>query len=249
MKKIILIATLAALSIIAPAQKVDIKSKGDDIRKVIASVFEQANQQYVLETGVRQSLYMSLEGISLEKAMQIIGDVAELSFNKREGIWYINTRRFAKMNKPSATPPTTHKETEAHKFGPISEPKKAEPKKIEPKKTEPIKMDPMKSEPITKTPTKIEAGKVTAPKSEPTKKFDMQARLTTKLQKTDIREVFAEFARQTGAKIEVTDTVPNYKIDAYMFNTSLKFALDRVCAAAGLKYETTSGKTVRISKA
>ena len=41
---------------------------------------------------------------------------------------------------------------------------------------------------------------------------------------------------QAGIAIEVDPTVPGYKLDAYLINTSLKYALDQVTEAAGLKY-------------
>jgi type II secretory pathway component GspD/PulD (secretin) len=80
-----------------------------------------------------------------------------------------------------------------------------------------------------------------------TSQANLSAKLSTRLQKTDIRDVFDEFSRQTKVEIVVDASVPNYKIDAYMFNTSLRFALDRVCKAAGLTY-TVAGKMIQITK-
>ncbi|HVT11898.1 MAG TPA: hypothetical protein VHE55_06500 [Fimbriimonadaceae bacterium] len=73
-------------------------------------------------------------------------------------------------------------------------------------------------------------------------------RLTTKLTKTDIRLVFAEFAKQTEVKIEVDKSVPNYKLDALLNHTSLKFALDKVTEATGLKYKFTDNLSILIYK-
>jgi hypothetical protein len=224
MKKLILATVLAALTICASAQsKVNIKSKGEDLRQVIASIFEQSNQQYVLETTVRQSLYMSVDNISFEKAIEIISNVADLTFSKKDGVWYINTRRGSKMTA-KITPP-------------------ANSTKADVQKPDTTKTSAKQQTAAQGFATEKEAPKTTA------KTLDLTKRLTTKLQKTDIREVFAEFGRQSEVQIEVMSSVPDYKIDAFMFNTSLKFALDRVCTAAGLKYEITPGKTVRISKA
>jgi type II secretory pathway component GspD/PulD (secretin) len=77
----------------------------------------------------------------------------------------------------------------------------------------------------------------------------LEKKVSTKLTKTSIKDVFAAFAKQTGTTITLDKNVPLYKIDAFMYNTSLKFALERICKAAGLKYELLPGKTVRISKA
>ncbi|MCW5937254.1 MAG: hypothetical protein KIT11_08110 [Fimbriimonadaceae bacterium] len=70
--------------------------------------------------------------------------------------------------------------------------------------------------------------------------------LTTRLKMTDIRAVFGEFSRQTGIKIEVSKSVPNYKLDAYLIDTSLKYALDVVTNAAGLKYTKTDDRSILI---
>jgi type II secretory pathway component HofQ len=76
---------------------------------------------------------------------------------------------------------------------------------------------------------------------------DLQKRVTTRLSMADIRTVFAEFAKQTGIVIEVSDKVPNYKVDAYLIDTSLKYALDVVTRAAGLSYERTENRSLRIN--
>lgn len=73
-------------------------------------------------------------------------------------------------------------------------------------------------------------------------------RLTTKISKTDIRAVFAEFSKQTDVKIEVDKSVPNYKLDASLTRTSLKFALDKVTDATGLKYKFTDTFSILIYK-
>jgi type II secretory pathway component HofQ len=76
---------------------------------------------------------------------------------------------------------------------------------------------------------------------------DLQKRVTTRLSMADIRAVFAEFAKQTGIVIEVSDKVPSYKVDAYLIDTSLKYALDVVTRAAGLTYERTDSKSIKIN--
>ncbi len=75
---------------------------------------------------------------------------------------------------------------------------------------------------------------------------ELQKKLTTRLSKTDIREVFAEFARQSGIAIEVDKKVPAYKVDAFLIDTSLKYALDVVTRATGLEYVKTENRTLLI---
>ncbi len=78
---------------------------------------------------------------------------------------------------------------------------------------------------------------------------EMKKSVSTKLAKTNIREVFLSFTTQTGIVIEVDSSVPEYKIDAYLMDTSIKYALDVITKAAKLTYTLTDNKSIRISKA
>lgn len=202
MKKFLSLVLVGLITGLAFGQNmtVRIKAKGDDLRKVISEMFEQTGQQYVIETSARQSLYMSLDGVTLEYAMEAISEVADVKFEKVQGVWRVRTK------KPLAPVIVTSSGTAAQKF-------------------------------------------VESPA--PVKKVDyLLKKVNTKLERTSIRTVFAKFAEQSGVKIEVAKDIPEYKIDAFMYNTSLKFALDRICKAASLKYDlSTDGKTVRIRKA
>lgn len=73
-------------------------------------------------------------------------------------------------------------------------------------------------------------------------------KLTTRLNRADIADVFAAFGKQTGTTIEVDKSVPAYKLDAFLINTSLRYALERVTKAAGLEFELTDHATIRIYK-
>lgn len=73
-------------------------------------------------------------------------------------------------------------------------------------------------------------------------------RLTTRFDKVDIRKLIANLTEQTGVAFEVADDVPNYKLDAYLLNTSLKFALDTICAATKLQYKFTDNLSIAITK-
>lgn len=219
-KLIVTAVTLGALASGAFAQSIQIKSNGDDLRRVIASVFEQAKQQYVLETNIHQSLYMSLDAITFEKAVEILSNVADLKFEKKQGIWYINRKN--KMFVP----------------------------KFDETKTASTKGSTKTSETKTTKTSKSTAaqGFANTESKKPAATMDLNQKLSTRLTKTDIRDVFDEFSKQTKVEIVVDSSVPHYKIDAFMFNTSLKFALERVCKAAGLKF-VVAGKIVQISKA
>lgn len=75
---------------------------------------------------------------------------------------------------------------------------------------------------------------------------DLLKKVTTRMAKTDIRAVFAEFSKQTEVQIEVDKKVPAYKVDAYLIGTSLKYALDVVTRAAGLEIVKTDNMTLLI---
>ena len=70
--------------------------------------------------------------------------------------------------------------------------------------------------------------------------------VTTRLPKADIRDVFAEFSKQSGIQIEVDKGVPAYKVDAFLVNTSLKYALEVITRSAGLACVRTENRTLRI---
>lgn len=76
----------------------------------------------------------------------------------------------------------------------------------------------------------------------------LEGKVNTRLDKVDLRVLFATLGKQAGVTIEVEGSVPAYKIDAYLINTSLRYALDRVTEATALKYRFTDNKTLEIYK-
>jgi len=99
--------------------------------------------------------------------------------------------------------------------------------------------------PVTKPEVKVIKPQPVTPLGKLTDS-DLQKRVTTKLSLADIRAVFAEFSKQTGIKIEVSSNVPQYKLDAFLNATSLKYALDVITQAADLVYTRTDMKTILI---
>lgn len=77
---------------------------------------------------------------------------------------------------------------------------------------------------------------------------DLQKKITTRFSKAEIKTVFAEFSLQTGLIIEVSESVPQYKVDAFLLDTSLKFGLDALCNPAGLKWKLTDTMSILIEK-
>ncbi len=75
---------------------------------------------------------------------------------------------------------------------------------------------------------------------------DLKRLVTTKMERADIRAVFADFQRQSGIIIDVDAKVPAYKLDAFLVGTTLKFALDTVTKAADLEYVLTDSRSILI---
>lgn len=109
--------------------------------------------------------------------------------------------------------------------------------------------------PVIQTP--VQTPPVAQPKPEPKPaakpmgrltQADLQKKITTRFSKAEIKTVFAEFSLQTGLIIEVADSVPLYKVDAFLLDTSLKFGLDALCNPAGLKWKLTDNMSVLIEK-
>lgn len=234
-KPITTIAVLAfAFSAFAQAQTLKVKSRGEDVRTVIDSIFVQSGKQYVLETNYHQTLYMNLDGVTFQKAIDILAKITDFEFEEKDGIWFIH-KRPAQMAKSVVAPkaPETFKPT---------------PKTNAPAKTSPATPI-VASKPATKIITSAQPfATLVKTTAKPAPKVNLTGKLTVQLRKMDIREVFSEFGRQAKVDIELDESVPNYKLDAFFYNTTLKFALEKVCKIAGLKYTFTPSNTVRITK-
>lgn len=94
--------------------------------------------------------------------------------------------------------------------------------------------------PAPKSPIKV-ADKP-APQSGEVTPNTYARKVTTRLTKASLADVFTAFGTQADVKIELDSSVPAYRIDAFFVKTSLKYALNRVCKAAGLKYRAVDGK-------
>jgi type II secretory pathway component HofQ len=210
MKKLILFITLAFALTSSFAQDtkstVSINAKGDDVRSVIHDLFKQAGKNYVLNPGVRFVLYLSLENVPFEEALDLVCKNASLKFEIKDGIYMVS--QYVKPVEPKPEPPKT-----------TPEPKpKVDPPNFETK-------------PRGTMPTSVLSKKV-----------------TTRLQKKEIREVMGILAKQTGVAITVSEDVPPFRLDAFLINTSLKYALDEITKATKLKYRFTNDLSIAVEK-
>lgn len=215
--KLLLAVLIAASTALSFGQQIKVRSKGDDVQKVIDSVFEQAGYQYVLESNFKQQLYMNLDGIQFSKAIDIIGRVAELKFEQRQGIWFVSKRA-----KGSAHIPVV-----------------ATPKVV------------VNKPPVTPKSTTISKGTVAqgfAPSTSQQPKLDMSKKVTLKMRRVEIKDVFEELGRQGKLKFDVDPSVPNFKLDVSFFEMPASSVLDKLCKAAKLKTFVQSDQTILISK-
>lgn len=74
----------------------------------------------------------------------------------------------------------------------------------------------------------------------------LDKKVTTRLQRRDIREVFSVFSKQTGIAIDVAKEVPSFKLDVFYLGKTLKQALDEITKATKLKYRFTDQLSIAI---
>ena len=73
-------------------------------------------------------------------------------------------------------------------------------------------------------------------------------RVTTRLSKAEFTKVVAELTRQTGIPIELEPSIAKWKLDAFFSGSSLRYVLDRICAAGKLTFRLTDHLSVEIIK-
>lgn len=103
-----------------------------------------------------------------------------------------------------------------------------------------------RTEPTTETQTAPRTATPAAPSAGRLPEDVLKRRVTTRLKVTDLRVVLANLSVQTDVAIEIDGNVPAFRIDAFLIDTSLKFALDQITAAAGIRYRFTDNRSIRI---
>ena len=207
-------ASDAAKASRADSIPVTISAKGDEVRKVLMSLFDQEKKQYVIEAETRYPVYLSLENADFHRALDIVCNLAGLQAELRDGIYFVHTARKSEV-KPQPTVPTPAQTPTPTQTLVIQHP-------AAPKPVKPVVLGPLPASAL-------------------------QKHVTTRFKKTAIRDLFAEFSKQSGVKIVVDGKVPAYKLDAYLINTSLRYALSSVTKAAGLAWKLPTDQTVLIT--
>ena len=214
----------------APAKDtipVSVTAKGSEVRTVLMSIFDQEKKQYVIEPNIHFAVFLSLENADFHRALDIVCTLAGLQAELRDGIYFVHTGRDAVVRPVSSATTTPPPATP-----PVSTPAKT----TAPAPTSiPVKTTVVAPKPVL-TPGPVPSAA-------------LLKHVTTRYTKTDIRALFAEFSKQTGVKIVVDANVPAYKLDAFLINTSLRYALIKVTKAAGLAWKLPQNHTIEISAA
>lgn len=235
MKKLLLTLGISAAIVTAFAQtshsaKVTISSRGGDVKFTFADLFEQAHIPFVIQPNVRGTVYLSLRDESFEQALKILCETSGVVADLEDGVYHVHMPTTQASTNPSLpTSPITEKPAET-------------PTVIKPTTSKPSAAKQTVGKPATVKGTPIVAEIRVLPISVLGKK------VSARVAKTDIRKLFADFGKQAKIHIEISPEVPGYKIDAYLLNTSLKYALDKITDAAGLEYRFTQNYSIKISK-
>lgn len=218
---LVLLPAFALVPTFAAAQeaapiRISLDARGEDAREVLATLFAQAKKPYALDAGISGKLYVKLDSLPYAKALDIVLLQAGLVAKERDGTVIVSL-----APKPAAPKPVVSTVL---------------PAAAVPSPTPTTKKAPVAAKPVAPAP--VAAPAVTA--------ATFAHKVTTRLNRAPLAKVFAAFAEQSGATIELDSAVPAYRVDAFFVKTSLKYALDRVCKAAGLKHTVESGK-IKIS--
>jgi len=213
-------------------ESLKVQAKGTDIRHVIHDLFTQSKKSYVLDPNTSLSLFLSLNDVDFDEAFALICKTAGLEYEVQNGIYFI---------KPDPKGPSAVKPKDTPASNKTSNPETKKP--VVPDTLPPV--PPLDTKP-TPSSTKTSSTIPTGQKAQPLDKQIVEARITTRLQKVDLRVLATELSKQSGVQIEVDEKVPAYRLDAYLLKTSLKYALDRITKAAGLNYVFTDRNTILI---
>lgn len=252
MRKFLIILALAAMPFAALAQAtVKINARGLDVRPIIHDLFDQVKKNYVLDPNVQLTLYLSLNDVEFDEALELVCKTAGLQYEVQNGIYFIK----ADPKGPAAAKPVEKPATK-----PVEKPlEKPIEKSVDKPKTvaTPIESKPKTTfvakprtgeDPLTVVPP-INGKPAAKPLEEPKGTLDksvLNKRITTRLQKVDFHALVGELSRQSGVKIEVAEDVPAFQLDAFLRRTSLKYALDRITKAARLNYVFTDRNSILI---
>jgi hypothetical protein len=238
MKKLLFAALLSSAWMFAAAQAqpptVSVSAKGDDVRLVLSNLFEQSKKSFILEPNIRFALFLSLNEVDFDEALELVCKTANLKYEVQNGIYFVTRAPAKSAPKPEVKPDPKAQGT------PVTKPETKPLVKSEPKKND-VKALP---KPEHNGETKVLSNK--APESPTLPKTVLDRKVTTRLEKVEIRTLFADLGRQARVTIELDKSVPNYRFDAFLDNATLGFALENIAKAADLEIQFTNRRTIAL---
>ena len=242
------LASDTAISTLPKAAKVTLEAKGLPLCAVLAGLFDQAGVKYAVDPALDGAVYASVPETTLGEALATLGRLAEFRVRVEKGVVYAVAgkepapAKAAKrgLAKPPArlvpSNPFAGEVTEAPLAGDIAPQRFRASFPIGATKTILTKAIPVKAAPKPAPKPAPKAGKTPAALLAP--------RVSLKLERAEIAEVFAELARLSGTPIALGDGVPKYRVDFTVTNATLGVAMSRICRAAGLMYSVRSAGIV-----
>ncbi len=167
--------------------KISVASNGLDVRTVLYDLFNQANKSFVSDVGMYFALYLTLNNVPFDQALEMICKTAGLTYEIEDGVYIFSRTRIGATQR---TAPTVQKP-----------------------------LDPS----------------------------ILNKKITVKVEQKELKLVLDEIGKQVDAKIEVAPNVRTFKINAYLLDTTLRFALNSLTQSARLMYTLTDHGTILIS--
>ncbi|MBS1718716.1 MAG: hypothetical protein JSS72_13390 [Armatimonadetes bacterium] len=97
----LLLTSPFAMSDDSPIPTVKLSAKGTDVRDVLCDLFTQAKKSFVLDPGIKYSLYLNLDSIPFDESLTIICKTANLSYEQQNGVYFV------RRSGPAKTQPIT----------------------------------------------------------------------------------------------------------------------------------------------
>ncbi len=229
--------------------KVTISSTGADVRFVLSQMFQQAGKPYVLQIERRTTVELALRSMPLDQALQVVCVAAKLNIDVKDGIYYVRsagTPDAKVMKKPVKNEQTsTPSKPNLFALAP-TKPGTHEPANFGHETRIHFLNSRVSEKPVVAEATPVTFKPIETPATLPVSV--LQKKVSARMTKTEIRTVFENLSKQTGVKIEISPTVPAYRIDTYLLKTSLKYAMDRITEAAGLEYKFTDRNSILVNR-
>ncbi|MER3496061.1 MAG: hypothetical protein C4320_04190 [Armatimonadota bacterium] len=219
--------------------RVTLEAKGQTLRAVFAGLFDSAKIAYAVDPALDAPIYASLKEATLGEVVLVLGRLAEFDVRSEGGVVYV-LRRIAKPTPKLGMPnvpldPLMNAEvpglTGAISGQPFRTPLEGEPRLANPVPA----IDPPKIKLIRRAAKEAEEGEDV-----------LDRKVSTRLNGSTLRAVFAELSRQTRVPIVINASVKDVKMDAVLRPTTLRAALAKLTEATHLRYRLVNG-TIRIN--